>query len=356
MRDGNMRKGIIAVLAVVSALASGAARDADAADVERSAAANALLKAELADSRKRIERLEKRVADLTAAVERLEKALANYAPGGAELPKAAKAPTKPPKRAAAGKKLSIRVSPGGWGDASARDIQKVLLSAGGELWRFFPDRKLAPIVVRHSSSGPISLYQRGPGGEYTIKLDVEGRHWAQFAYQFAHEFCHVLSNYSAKSGREHRWFDETLCETASAFAIRRMAVTWKTSPPYANWKSYAPSLRKYADDLLRKGPRLPAGTTLARWYRDNEPSLKKSPSIRDRNKVAAYELLSVFESSPAGWEAVGYLNMGDPSASGGSFGRYLAEWRKRCPEKHRQFVGRIMELFGMNDSAGESGR
>lgn len=354
-----MKMAIIVTAAVLSAVSSvSVGRETDAADLRRLAEENKLLKAQLADSRKRIEQIEKQLADLVAAVRQLEKAVARCAEAkaGAGSPSSNKAAAGGSKGFPATAKLVIRVEPGGWGGASARDIQKVLLSAGGELWRWFPGRRLKPIIVRHSSSGPITLYRRGAGGEYIVKLDVEGRHWAQFAYQFAHEFCHVLSNYDKKTSREHKWFAESLCEMASAFAIRRMAAAWKKSPPYPNWKTYAPALQKYADDLLRKGPRLPAGTTLAQWYRDNEAALRKEPCDRRKNKVVAYELLGLFEASPAGWEAVGCLNMADAEASGGSFAGHLAAWRKRCPERHKKLVGRIMELFGMKDPAGEPGR
>ena len=295
----------------------------DAADVAR-------LKAELAARDKQIRTLEKKVAELTAALEKLRK--------DGDAGKAHKAPAAPPAR-----KLAIRVQRDKWGNASVGDIQAVLLSTGKELWRFFPDRTLKPILVEHSDSGPITLYRRGPGGEYIVRLDVEGRHWAQFAYQFAHEFCHVLCNYSSKAPRTYKWFEESLCEMASAFALRRMAVTWKTSPPYSNWKSFAAALKKYVDDLLAKAQKLPEKTTLAQWYRENADALAKNPTMRDKNKVVAYELLPLFEASPQDWPAIGYLNHDGPAAK--SFPAHLAAWRDRCPDPHKPFVERIIKLL-----------
>jgi hypothetical protein len=311
------------VLAVSLCLPCAIARADDAADVAR-------LRAELADRNKRIEKLEKKVAELTAALEKLTRA-----------GDAGKAPKAPPAPAA--RKLAIRVQKDKWGNAGLRDIQAVLLSTGKEMWRFFPDRTLKPILVEHSDSGPISLYRRGPGGEYLVRLDVEGRHWAQFAYQFAHEFCHILCNYSSQAPRKYKWFEESLCETASAFALRRMALTWKTSPPYPNWKSFAAALQNYADDLLAKADKLPAKTTLAQWYKQNADALAKNPTMRDKNKVVAYQLLSLFEAAPQHWPAIGYLNRDGPAAK--SFSAHLAAWRDRCPDKHKPFVKRIIQLF-----------
>ena len=257
-------------------------------------------------------------------------------------------PVKP--QAPAGTKLVIRVHPGGWGDAGVRDIQKLLLSASNELWKHFPGRRLRPIIVRHSDSGPIVLFRRGPAGEYILKLDVEGRHWAQFAYQFSHELCHILANYQKKASPRNRWFEESLCEMASMFVLRRMAVTWRTSPPYPNWKSFAPALRKYADDLqAKKEHHLPKGTTLAKWYRDNEQSMRKEPCLRAKNRIVANNLLGLFEARAESWAAVSYLNMGKPDDSE-SFKSYLESWHRRCPAKHKKFVRRIGDLFGVEIS------
>src|SRR5205823_4995898 len=100
-------------------------------------------------------------------------------------------PQEPPRAP-----LVIRVSPEGWGDAAAADITKVLESAGESLLAFFPDRKLPPLEVSRSRTHPIVLYQRGPAGEIRVQLNVEDRHWAQFAFQFGHEMGHILCGYA----------------------------------------------------------------------------------------------------------------------------------------------------------------
>ena len=113
----------------------------------------------------------------------------------------------------------------------------MLDSAGRELGQFFPDYKIEPIVVTRGHSGPITLFHRNDRGEIVVRLDTEKTYWSQYAYQFAHEFCHVLCGF--KPGYEgNKWFEETLCETASLYVMRGMSRTWKTSPPYANWKDY----------------------------------------------------------------------------------------------------------------------
>ena len=120
-------------------------------------------------------------------------------------------------------------------DASEADIRAVLDSTARELWQRFPDYTIEPLVVARGRSGPITLFRRNDRGEIVIRLDTEKTYWSQYAYQFAHEFCHVLCGLKAGDQR-NKWFEETLCETASLYAMRAMSRTWKTSPPYANWK------------------------------------------------------------------------------------------------------------------------
>src|SRR5439155_16401228 len=121
----------------------------------------------------------------------------------------------------------IRVARDGWGDADPGDITKVLESAGEALRVRFPGRAFPPIEVSRSEAGPITLYKRGPRGEIRVRLDVEGRQWAQFSFQFGHEVCHILCG-NVEFENPNLWFEETLCEAASLHVLGRMAESWKT--------------------------------------------------------------------------------------------------------------------------------
>jgi hypothetical protein len=221
------------------------------------------------------------------------------------------------------------------------DARRVFQSAAGELWRYFPDRTLPPILVE-PKGGPIVLHRRGPAGEYYVRLDTGHNLWAQHAYQFAHEFCHILCNYTE---REHRnkWFEESLCEMASLFALRRMAETWKTRPPYPNWKDYAPALNKYADERIEKA-QLPGGVSLAEWFCYECQPLYENATLREKNTIVAVALLPLFEKQPEHWEAVTYLNAVESRAPQ-DFAAFLRQWRDAAPEKHRAFIGQIARLF-----------
>ena len=91
--------------------------------------------------------------------------------------------------------VSIHVSEDDWGEARRADIQKVLESAAGELWQYFPNKQIDPILVVHDQRIPRTRCKKSANGEHVIQLTAQNRRWAQFAFQFGHEFFHVLSNY-----------------------------------------------------------------------------------------------------------------------------------------------------------------
>jgi len=237
--------------------------------------------------------------------------------------------------------LDIRPSPAAKWDAQIPDVEKVLRFAAAELWRHFPDRKLPPILVE-PKGGPIVLFQRGPQGEYRVRLDTGGTLWAQYTYQFSHELGHILCDYDADEN-PCKWFEESVCEMASLFVLRRSAGTWKTSPPYPHWKDYAPHLKTYADDRIAAAP-LPPGRTLAAFYRENAEAFAKSPTDRPKNTVVAGQLLPLFEKAPERWEAVGWLNREKIDRTW-DFRRYLEAWHRNVPERHRAFVREVAGLF-----------
>src|SRR5690606_5270825 len=108
----------------------------------------------------------------------------------------------------------------------------------------------------------------------------------------------------------NKWLEESICETGSLFALRRMGEAWKKAPPKVRWKSYASNLTKYAEGRIAEH-RLAAGQSLAEWYKANERELRRTSTDRKRNGVVAVKLLELLEKRPEHWLAVHYLNQGD---------------------------------------------
>lgn len=261
--------------------------------------------------------------------------------------------------AAARKGIAITVAPGNWGAADVADIQRVLESVADELRLqvgYSPEARLNIRVVPRGVS-PRVLYERGPAGEYVVHLTARNERWFQYAYQFSHELCHIFSNFDHKETANNeavtnnQWFEETLCETASLFTLKRLAQTWAEAPPARKWAGYAPTFAAYADYLLTAAHRhLPASLSLDQWYRENQVPLRESPYQREKNELAATALLPLFEQAPGNWRAITYLNPDKASATK-DFRDYLADWHAACPAEQKELVRQTMALFGFAPAA-----
>lgn len=250
--------------------------------------------------------------------------------------------------------LNIDVQAAGFGKVSAADITAVLESAASEIWRYCPRTQLPGIEVYPQSKHPQTNFEREPNGRVAIGLTARNTSWAQYGFQFAHEFCHTLANFSNNPQRFVRyprhansWLEESLCETASLFTLRAMSRSWRTAPPYPAWRAYAPWLNAYVEQRLALPEhRLPAGTPFLVWFNESEPALRLNPAIRDRNTIIAIRLLPLFEAEPRGWAALTFLNRDFPH-SNQSLARHLAKWRSQCPEELRPFLKRLAAVFAV---------
>lgn len=239
--------------------------------------------------------------------------------------------------------LNVRVDKDNWKGDNPADVEAVLRSAARELLPQFPGITLEPLRVS-GIGGPITLFAREPDGSIRVKLNTGGKLWSQCAYQFSHELTHVLCRYRADK-HPNKWFEESICETASLFALRKMGESWKTTPPYANWKSYAPNLTEYAEKRMTEHA-LPAGKTFVEWFAENKQALLKTAIDRPRNTTIATALLPLFEKSPEHWAAVYYLNEGKRDKDE-SFAACLQRWHDQTPKEHQRFVREIGAQFGI---------
>ena len=248
-------------------------------------------------------------------------------------------------------------------DDSAADIEAVCRSAGRQIWRHGEGVDGIVIQVAKGKSGPITFFDRGKAGEFRVRLDTGGQAWSQYAYQFAHEACHVLCG-GNDDWPGNLWFEETLCETASLYSLRRMSVEWRTKAPYGNWKGYAPSLGDYADnvirgrdeylDIVRDG--LPA------YYREHADDLRENPDRpRHERGDGGRSARSVREGTrPLGGDSVAQSNpvpegrdvRGVPDQVAGRRTRATRAVRR----EDRRAVRRPAGTAGHGSRVGETGR
>lgn len=258
------------------------------------------------------------------------------------------------------RRMAIHVQIGDWGTAQTQDIEKVLGSVADVLLPYFSQRASDRIVVQYSRQGPQVLFEKSGGGAYRVFLSVQDTRWDQFAYQFSHELCHIFTNFEHRepgrdgSIRGHQWFEETLCEAVSLFALNRLASTWERSPPFPGWNDYAPTFRDYARRLLSaEHRRLPPNESIAAWYRENREDLGRNPYLREKNEQLAVRLLPLLENAPGSLKSIAYLNL-EKSISPGSFKAYLESWYRCCPEEYRPFISQVITLFEEGDDTGRA--
>ncbi|MCP4732282.1 MAG: hypothetical protein QF405_05535 [Roseibacillus sp.] len=242
--------------------------------------------------------------------------------------------------------VTVEISPEGF-NASRTDIHAVCRSAADQLLRHMVDLRKTKVLVSKGAHGPIVLFKKGENGEHLIKLATEKLHWAQYAYQFSHEICHVLCGYE-NDHQGNLWFEETLCETASLYCLRRMSVEWRTNAPYENWKSFSSSLRDYTDDIERNRQDYLeiTRTGLPAYYRKHARHLSTNATDRDKNGAMALVLLAAFERQPRHWNAIRWLNS-SPSPGDETFAQYLSKWHRAVPGEHAGFVSSLAALYGI---------
>jgi hypothetical protein len=204
--------------------------------------------------------------------------------------------------------------------------------------------------VYHRPDHPQTDSERAAGNRIAIGLTARDTHWAQYSFQFAHEYCHALINYSnderglTRDRYANLWLEESLCETASLFTLRALSRSWLIAPPYAAWRDYAPWFTAYAEERLALPEHhLPAGTSFVVWFRANEPALRQDSTGRDCNTIIAVQLLPIFEKEPRGWGALAFFRRAtNPNQS---LSRHFAAWRSRCPHELQQFVAKLAAAF-----------
>lgn len=183
-----------------------------------------------------------------------------------------------------------------------------------------------PIIVRSSRRyGPMTLIERGANNEHIVLVNARDRLWSRLAFQFSHEYCHVFSrHYLVPLGHRFRWFEESLCEAASLFSLRKMSVIWAIDPPYPAWRAYSGSLREYSDERINATQQFVDVVDFREWLSDNIAEMTNNSINRKLNNIIAVRLLSYFEENPSAWKCVTRISTA-PDLEG-NLASYLRSW------------------------------
>jgi len=241
------------------------------------------------------------------------------------------------------KTMLINVENGGWGSASTDNIMVLLVNTASQINKHMRRPFNGEIIVKWWEQGyPFTQYREAGTGPFTSYLPVQGTLWNQYAYQFSHEFCHILSDCEKLSKKKNQWFHETVCEMASLFTLRSMSKEWAYKAPCSNWMSYASSLWDYAEESIRKvSPKLLRPEELQQWLSENEDYLLDHNNDKDKNLIVAVALLEIFEKIPGGWNTIARFPNSDER-----FEQYLRVWQSMVDDADKVIINRILSKLG----------
>lgn len=164
---------------------------------------------------------------------------------------------------------------------------------------FIPQVGQAPLLISNDPSrdSPICFY-----GVNHIELKTRPTRWAQIAYQFSHELCHHCI--PGVVDQNLRWFEESVCETASLFFVQALGNVWRRKNEQlftSSGELYADSLIEYAADAARDYS----------VFDLKDPAARKELEVdcydRKRNRHLANHLLPIFARHPDVWASVPLL-------------------------------------------------
>ena len=251
--------------------------------------------------------------------------------------------------------LNLIVENGNWGATSLTAVRAVLASAADVLLKAFGISPDAPVCVARWDQDPRVFYDMRP---YEIRISARDTHWCQYAYQFSHELCHVMTGFDRFKEHRHNWFEESLCELASLFVLHRLAEVWAEEPPlHVHVASeFAPNHATYAEGI-EESYRLPLDGTSLEFLTENIETLEADPFRRDLNGAVAVALLDYFLRDPTLWRDCLSLNQWNPSADS-TLSDYLESWTACLRERgsDARAPALVREIFRLNLVASRAAR
>ena len=211
--------------------------------------------------------------------------------------------------------------------------------------RLVSDRQPEWLRVDNHTKGPPHIWLHYDGAPFAwIIVDIGPRDWSKLAYQFGHEFGHVLCNLwreearrsaEAKRPTSCAWLEEVLVEAFSIRGLGRLADSWARDPPFPGNAAFAGAIRQYRDDLLTKyrtvATEQGATINLAAWFRIYRDALGADGDIGGPARGAVLAVLAELMADPAAVEGMGALNRW-PELSGVPIEDYLRLWKQSCAD------------------------
>lgn len=150
----------------------------------------------------------------------------------------------------------------------------------------------------HPECCPTADYQ-----QHVILLSAKDRKWDKYTYQFSHEYCHHLINIvPLRNLNGAFWFEETICELASLYCLKKNEVLWNIKPPYENWRSYSLVYAGYFDATVSDRDNLTG--SIGQYIRKKLPLVERPEYERKIYLTIAYHILDLFWKYPILWNII----------------------------------------------------
>ena len=206
--------------------------------------------------------------------------------------------------------------------------------------RLVSDRQPERIRIDNHPAGPPHIWLHFDRAPFAwIIVDIGPRDWSKLAYQFGHEFGHVVCNMWSPEGNSANpsaagWLEEALVEAFSIRGQGPLADAWAKNPPFPGDSAFAGAIRQYRSDLETKYQTIATeqgASDLAAWYRAHRGALEKNAAIGGPASGAVTAVLAEITENPAGIEALGALSRW-ATQSGLSLEDYFGLWTRSCAE------------------------
>ena len=260
--------------------------------------------------------------------------------------------------------IIVKSSPD-WGEISTRDIKTLCANITHHF-----EQHLTPAneindsvnVYRTFRAKSYSTLDSISNAKYKIgivlKKDMEIRvdDFYYFIFDFAHEFCHILHNFEITTlNNPNLWFQESIANMASIWALRAMAETWEHDSPFGTFVAqdggtafFGKNFNRYANAYLEVFPEYQYNGTGKEWLAEHETSLRneyhRTGSFTQYHLVSqlSFKFLPIFEENPEAWNAVRKM----PSTTG-KMSEYMQDWHDAVDVKYKQYVEAIATEMGI---------
>jgi hypothetical protein len=178
----------------------------------------------------------------------------------------------------------------------------------------YPPLKSDVVHIVNKPGRQFPLYCAGTAEETILIVSPDNYPW-QFSYQLAHELSHMSARADLRFPRCDglNWIEETLAETHSLIAMRRMAQT--AGPLQENAINYDADLHRQHREVPINGE----------WYAANADQLRAMESLSDLGKALARHLFDQVPHDRVLTDNRLLLELG----TGANLSNFLASWSER---------------------------